>query len=282
MFGSHLSIAGGPHHALIAARRLKLDCLQIFTKNQRQWSPPPLTDEQVADWRAEHARTPIPVVSHDSYLINLAGPKRDVREQSIALFVEELRRCEVLGIPHLVTHPGAHLGIGRAKGIARVAKALDRIHRRLPDCPVVTCLEITAGQGTTLGPELEDLRDIISAVADPSRLAVCLDTAHALAAGYDLTSAAGAEDFLEQIDATVGLGRVKVIHVNDSKVPLGSRKDRHAHIGQGHVALDAFGVICKAFPDTPKILETPKGEDERGRAWDTVNVRKLRRLVQSG
>jgi len=131
-----------------------------------------------------------------------------------------------------------------------------------------------------IGSRLEELRTIIDAVADPQRLAVCIDTAHALAAGYDLTGAAGAEGFLEQIDATIGLDRVKVIHVNDSKTPRRSRVDRHAHIGHGHVSLDAFRVICRAFPQTPKILETPKEKDARGRDWDTVNLRKLRRLVR--
>ncbi len=281
MFGSHLSIAGGPHEALVAARRLRLDCLQIFTRNQRQWSGPPLTDDRVDAWRAEHRRTPIPVVSHDSYLINLASPKTDVREKSVALFIEELGRCEVLGIGWLVMHPGAHLGIGVNKGLDRVAKAFDRIHKRLPDCPTVTCLEITAGQGSTLGRTLDELRAIRDRVAEPGRLAVCIDTCHALAAGYDLTSAAGAEDFVDQLDRTFGLDRVKVIHVNDSKHPLDSRKDRHDHIGRGHVSLDAFRVICRAFPDTPKILETPKERDERGREWDRINLRKLRRLAKS-
>jgi len=281
MFGSHLSTAGGPHNALIDARRLKLDCLQIFTRNQRQWTPPPLTDELVEQWRAEHRRTPIPVVSHDSYLINLASPRRDVREKSIRLFVDELARCEVLSVEHLVTHPGAHLGIGQARGLDRVARALDRIHKRLPDCPVVTCLEITAGQGTTLGVTLEELRAIIDAVAEPGRLAVCIDTAHALAAGYDLTSAAGAEHFVAQVDRALGLDLVKVIHVNDSKAPLGARRDRHEHIGRGYVARAAFRVIARAFPDTPKILETPKGKDPRGREWDKLNLNAVRRLARS-
>ncbi|NBC10875.1 MAG: deoxyribonuclease IV [Planctomycetes bacterium] len=281
MFGSHLSIAGGPHHALMAARRLKLDCLQIFTANQRQWSPPAPTDELVEQWHAERRRTPIPVASHDSYLINFASPRREVREKSIRLFVDELARCEALGIGHVVAHPGAHLGIGAARGLDRVVGALDRIHKRRVDCPVVTCLEITAGQGTTLGVTLGELRAILDAVAEPGRLAVCVDTAHALAAGYDLTSAAGAEDFVAQLDGTFGLDLVKVVHVNDSQTPLNSRRDRHEHVGLGHVALDAFGVICRAFPQTPKILETPKGTDPRGREWDKLNLKALRRLARA-
>lgn len=281
MFGSHLSIAGGMHHALLEAQRLGMDCVQVFTKNQRQWSAKPLGDDEIVTWHEHRASTGITdVVSHDSYLINLASPKRDVREKSIKLFIDELDRCEKLAIPHLVTHPGAHLNIGEEKGIDRVAAAFDRIHKKLPDCPVVTCLEITAGQGTTLGYTLEHLRAIIDRVDAPGRLAVCLDTAHALAAGYDLTSERGARDFCKQIDSTVGLGLVKCVHVNDSKVERGKRVDRHAHIGQGHVSLGAFRVICRKFKAVPKILETPKEDAPDGTPMDTVNLEKLRELVK--
>lgn len=280
MFGSHLSIAGGLHNALIEARKLGMDCVQVFTKNQRQWAAPPLTDEQVALWFEHRKATGIDhVVSHDSYLINLASPKRDTRERSIKLFIDELERCERLGIACLVAHPGAHTGIGEARGLARVAGALDRVHKRLPGYRTVTCLEITAGQGTSLGYSIEHLRTIIDAVAQPDRLAVCIDTAHALAAGYDLTSGAGASSFIDQIDEVVGLERVKVLHVNDSKVERGRRVDRHEHIGHGHVSLEAFAAICKRFGHVPKILETPKQTAPDGRPWDTINLRTLRGLA---
>ncbi|MHB1157155.1 MAG: deoxyribonuclease IV [Phycisphaerales bacterium] len=279
MFGSHLSIAGGLHNALVEAKSLDMDCVQIFTKNQRQWAAPPLTDKAIRLWREHRKSTGIRiVVSHDSYLINLASPKDDVREKSIALFRDELERCEILDIPFLVTHPGAHLGIGEDAGLQRVAQALDTIHQLLPGAGIktITCLEITAGQGTSLGWRLEHLRTIIDRVKQPERLAVCIDTAHAFAAGYDPAS----QEFLDELDATIGCDRVKVLHVNDSKVERGKRVDRHAHIGQGHIPLETFAVICNTFRGQPKILETPKEQTPEGIPWDAVNLQTLRKLMR--
>jgi len=281
MFGSHLSIAGGLHNALLEAKRLRMDCVQVFTKNQRQWDAPPLTDGQVSEWAAHRRTTKLnDVVSHDSYLINLASPKRDVRDKSIRLFRDELLRCEALDIPWLVTHPGAHLGVGEAKGLDRVARAFDRLHKQEPGLKVVTCLEITAGQGTSLGYCFEHLRRIIDRVAAPERLAICLDTAHMLAAGYDLTSADGCAAVLAEIDEVLGIELVKCVHINDSKTPRGSRVDRHAHIGHGHVDRGAFRAIVNHphLATVPKILETPKEDAEDGTPWDTINLRALRRL----
>ncbi|MAE63361.1 MAG: deoxyribonuclease IV [Phycisphaeraceae bacterium] len=285
MFGSHLSIAGGMHHALIEARELTMDCVQVFTKNQRQWKVKPLEDQAIADWNEHRKRTKIrSVVSHDSYLINLASPDRALRSRSISLFTEELRRCDALGIGFLVTHPGAHMGAGEDKGLERVAKALDRIHRKLPDHDVLTCLEITAGQGSSLGFEFDHLRRIIDLVDEPQRLGVCLDTAHMLAAGYDLTSRAGCRRVLAECDEVLGLDRVRVIHLNDSKVPRGRRVDRHEHIGHGHVSLDAFAVLVnlRKFRKVPKILETAKEDAPDGRPWDAVNLETLRGLATGG
>jgi len=282
MYGSHLSIAGGLHNALIQAAQLNLDCVQVFTKNQRQWNFKPLTDEQVQVWLDHQRSTKITqVVSHDSYLINLASPDAQARKKSIALFREELSRCEQLGIPHLVAHPGAHMGAGEPAGIKRIAKSLDQVHKQLPGLSVVTCLEITAGQGTGLGYRFEHLAQIIDQANDPDRLAVCLDTAHLIEAGYDLTSASGCKAMLQECDQVLGLGRVRVLHVNDSKTPRGSRVDRHEHIGHGHVSLDAFKVIVKhpRFKSAPKILETPKATAPDGRPWDTVNLEVLTKLA---
>ncbi len=270
------------YNALLEAERLEMDCVQVFTKNQRQWAAPPLKKDDIALWHEHRQSTGIQhVVSHDSYLINLASPKRDVREKSIKLYIDEIERCEVLDIPHLVMHPGAHLGIGEEKGLDRIVKAFDRIHQKLPDYRTLTCLEITAGQGTTLGYTLEHLQFIIENVDEPDRMAVCIDTAHALAAGYDLTGAAGARGFLKQIDATIGRDRVKVLHVNDSKVERGKRVDRHEHIGHGYVDREAFAVLCRAFKSIPKILETPKAEAPDGRPWDTVNIETLQELMKT-
>ncbi|MCC7205086.1 MAG: deoxyribonuclease IV [Phycisphaeraceae bacterium] len=275
MYGSHLSVAGGLHLALLEAQRLGMQCVQVFTKNQRQWNAKPLAPPEVGLWR-EHLKTTglQSTVSHDSYLINLAAPDGPTRDKSIAAFRDEIERCEMLGIPWLVTHPGAHLGQGEEEGLRRIVAALDKLHTELPGYKTVTCLEVTAGQGSTLGHRLEHLAWIIEHAHEPDRLAVCLDTAHLLAAGYDLTSAAGAKGVIDEIDHVLGLDRVKVLHLNDSKVPLGKRVDRHEHIGRGFVDAGAWEVLLRhpAFQGTPKILETPKGKDEKGRDWDTVNL----------
>ena len=283
MLGSHLSVAGGLHLALIAARRLGFDCVQVFTRNQRQWRVGPLTDEQIQLWQQHVRDTKIrAAVSHNSYLANLASPVAELRRKSIAAQREELLRCEALGIGHVVLHPGAHMGAGESAGLRRVAQALNRLHRDLPGLGVISCLEVTAGQGTGLGWRFEHLQRIIELTAAPERIAVCLDTAHMLAAGYDLTSEAGARATLDECDAVLGLDRVAVIHLNDSKTPRGSRVDRHEHIGHGHVARQAFRPFLtkRAFTRVPKILETPKADNDKGVPWDTINRRTLRRLMR--
>lgn len=283
MFGCHMSIAGGLENALYEAQSLQMGCLQVFTKNQRQWKAPPLTEEQVERWKAAQEQTGLErVVSHDSYLINLASPKTEVRRKSIALYREELTRCDRLGIRHLVMHPGAHLGEGEAQGIAAVAEAFNKLHAELPGLKVITCLEITAGQGTTLGYTFEQLAQIIEQVHEPQRMGVCLDTAHLLGAGYDLTSKAGAQRVLKECDAVLGLDRVHVLHLNDSKAQRGSRKDRHEHIGHGYVSLDAFSVVVNApkLKHATRILETPKAQAPDGRPWDVVNIEALKRLCR--
>jgi deoxyribonuclease-4 len=281
MFGSHLSIAGGLHNALLSAEQLGLDTVQVFTKNQQQWACPPLTEQAATEWKQHLARLRFEkTVSHDSYLINLAAIDPVIRGKSIALFAEEIARCDALDIPYLVTHPGAHLGEGEEAGLKRVAEALDEVHAKLPKAKVTTCLEITAGQGSSLGYKLEHLADIIAMVEAPKRLAVCLDTAHLFAAGYDFRGRKYAA-FKRELDKTVGVDRVKVLHLNDSKKDLGSRVDRHDHIGLGTIGLDGFKPIVrdKDFADVPKILETAKGKDEQGRDWDAVNVEVLRKLM---
>lgn len=281
MFGAHLSIAGGIYNALLEAEKLCLETVQVFTKNQKQWKCSPLEPCAVGDWQLHCKRLKFKhTVSHDSYLINLAATDPVFREKSVALFMEELRRCSALGIPYLVTHPGAHMGAGEEAGLTKVVAALDVIHDAVPADGVVTCLEITAGQGTSLGYRLEHLAAIMARVKAPKRLAVCLDTAHLFAAGYDFRGRKYAR-FRKEVDGTVGLRAVKVLHLNDSKKDLGTRVDRHDHIGKGLIGLDGFRPIVRdeAFEKVPKILETPKGNDERGRNWDAVNVEVLRSLV---
>jgi deoxyribonuclease-4 len=281
MFGSHLSISGGMHNALLQAEELGMDCVQVFTKNQQQWKCSPLADEAVANWRTHCDRLAFEqTVSHDSYLINLASPDEALRRKSIELFVEELSRCVALRIPYLVTHPGAHMGKGEEAGLRRVAKSLDEVHAIVPADGVITCLEITAGQGSSLGYKLEHLASILEQVNAPKRLGVCLDTAHLFAAGYDFRGRKYAA-FMREVERTIGIQRVKVLHLNDSKKELGSRVDRHDHIGRGKIGLEGFKPIVrdKRFKKVPKILETAKEKDEQGRDWDAVNLETLRSLM---
>ena len=258
-----------------------MESAQIFTKNQQQWRCNPLTPICIGLWKQHAKRLKFKkTVSHDSYLINLAATNELFWRQSVDLFVEELTRCELLGIPYLVTHPGAHMGAGEKEGIAKIVRSLDEVHERVKAKGVTTCLEITAGQGSSLGYKLEHLAEIIEGVKEPKRVAVCLDTAHLFAAGYDIRGK-GYAKFRKQLAKTVGIKSVKVLHLNDSKKDLGSRVDRHDHIGRGKIGIEGFVgfVRDEAFEKVPKILETPKEKDEKGRDWDEVNLEVLRGLV---
>ena len=269
------------HKALLRAEALGHGTVQVFTKNQKTWANKPLADDAVAAWAAERDRLDFRhAVSHDSYLINLASPNELLWRKSIALFVDELQRCATLGIPYLVTHPGAHVGTGEEAGLRRVAAALDVVHAQVPSGPI-TCLEVTAGQGSSLGYKLEHLAEIMGRVAHPKRVGVCLDTAHLFAAGYDFRGRKYPA-FRRRLDATVGVANVRVLHLNDSKRELGSRVDRHDHIGRGTIGLAGFKPFVRdpAFRQVPKILETPKdGKAEDGREWDAVNLDALRGLT---
>ena len=293
-------------NALETARSLKLDCVQVFTKNQRQWSVKPLKQEETAAWLEmlremgwdtfDRPEDPVRVVSHNSYLINLASPDPAAWEKSVSLQRVELERCEALGIPLLVAHPGAHLGTARkpgepnqlrkqpsrdeAAGLKRIIKALDRLHRELKGFRVLTCLETTVGSGTNLGYDFGHLDRLREGVREPERIAFCFDTCHVTAAGYDMTSNARAEAVLEEFDSVCGHENLRVFHLNDSVGEVGSRKDRHAHIGEGTCGRSCFRAVVNhpTFTDVPKILETPKETDERGRPWDRVNVQRLKRL----
>ncbi len=284
MFGSHLSIAGSLANAVRDAVRLQFDTVQIFTKNQSQWAGKALTDQVISEWKQEVAAARFPcTVAHDSYLINLASPDDALWRKSIDAFVVELENCNRLGISFLVSHPGAHVGSGEETGLKRVAQALDIVHERVRfdhANNAITCLEITAGQGTVLGHRLEHLATIIEQVRHPDRLAVCLDTAHLFAAGYDFRGRKY-NAFRNEVDDLIGIDRVKVWHLNDSKRELGSRVDRHEHIGLGMIGLEGFKPIVRdeAFASVPKILETPKEKRENVQEWDEVNLAALRALM---
>lgn len=280
-FGAHVSIAGGLFNAFAEAKRLGCDCMQVFVKNQRQWTAPPLTEEAVRLWREAAQSTAVqPVVAHDTYLINLASPEDDLWKRSLAAFLDELTRCERLEIPYLVTHPGSHTGYGVSGGLRRVARALNEAHRRTRGFRVRVLLETTAGQGTSLGCRFEHLAAILARVSAPERVGVCFDTCHVFAAGYDLASAEGYAATMDALDRAVGLSLVRCFHVNDSQRERGSHVDRHAHIGRGAIGLDAFRRLLgdRRFADVPMLLETPKDRDARGREWDRVNLAILRRI----
>jgi deoxyribonuclease-4 len=283
MFGSHLSVAGGLHNALLLAEHFGMQTVQVFTRNQQQWAAKPLSELEVSLWQTEAKRLRFrKTVSHASYLINLASPDETLWRKSVAAFTEEVRRCDALGIAYAVIHPGAHLDCGEDKGLARVVAAVDEVIAAAgADSRTTICLEVTAGQGSCLGHRLEHLAEVMQRVRRPQRLGVCLDTAHLFAAGYDFRDARYPE-FRKQLQATVGLRSVKVWHLNDSKKGLGSRVDRHDHIGEGCIGLGGFRPIVNdsAFASTPKILETPKEKTADGRDWDAVNLERLRELVQ--
>lgn len=278
-----MSIAGGLERAFEAGLTAGCDCMQIFVKNQRQWSAGPLSDETVERFRAAAGETGIgPVIAHATYLINLASPDAVLRRRSVAALSDELRRCARLGVPFLVVHPGAHMGAGVASGIARIISSLNAVHRRV-DEGVEVLLETTAGQGSSIGHEVEHLARIIDGVREPRRLGVCVDTCHVFAAGYDLRKAKGYAQLADELDRLIGVDRVRCLHVNDSKGACGSRLDRHEHIGRGRIGRVGFSHILNdaRFTQVPRILETPKGMDGRGRDWDRENLRRLRSLVTS-
>jgi deoxyribonuclease-4 len=280
--GAHMSIAGGVSQALDRAASINTNALQVFTKNNRQWQGPPIDQEDVARWQTQLAEldiAPGDVVSHASYLINLATPKDPLWEKSQAAHADELRRAHAYAIPHVVLHPGAHTGSGVDAGIARVSEALNRIHAETPECgDTLTLLELMAGQGTTLGRSFEELRRIIEGVTDKSRVGICVDTCHAFAAGYDLRTSAGYAATMDEMEAEVGLDALKCWHFNDSKGDLGSHKDRHTHIGQGAIGVEGFRLIMDdpRWAGIPMLLETPKDADM---ADDVMNLKTLAGLV---
>ena len=280
LFGAHESVAGGLHLAFERITKVSGDALQIFTRNQRQWNPKPLAGEEVDNFKKGWlAASGMPVFSHGSYLINLASAKEDVLAKSIQAMVLELERCDALGIGDVVLHPGSHGGDGVEAGLERFVKAVDTVFSQ-NESNVRILLETTAGQGTSLGADFKEIEYIIARSAFPERLAVCVDTCHIFAAGYDLRDSKSYEKSMGKLSETVGLDRVKLFHLNDSKKGLGSRVDRHEHIGQGEIGLEGFRLLVndERFTDLPMTLETPKGDDLQE---DVENLSCLRKLQKS-
>jgi deoxyribonuclease-4 len=281
ILGAHESIAGGYYKAVERARAVGCDCVQIFTKNNNQWRAKELTDEDVRLFRAalnEHGIAH--PLAHDSYLINLASPDPVLWKKSVDSFVMEMLRADRLGIPYLVTHPGAYTTASEDSGIATIARALDEVHAQTRGIKTRCLLENTAGQGSCLGCRFEQLAAILDRVRNPELLGVCIDTCHLFAAGYPLGTEKEYQTTMRSIDKTVGLKLVKAVHLNDSLKPFGSRVDRHAHIGRGMLGKEAFRLLLndRRFRKVPMYIETPKGM-EKGKDLDAINLRTLRRLI---
>ena len=276
--GAHMSIAGGLYKAF--ERGLKVHCrtIQIFLKNSNQWNSKVLTEEDRILFREAQMKSGIsPVIAHDSYLINLASPDRELYRKSLNAFIEELKRANFLGVPYLVLHPGSHVGAGIPAGISRIAKALTRALKQVSP-PVSVLLENTAGQGSSIGSRFEELAAILEQLGDQDRIGFCVDTCHAFAAGYDLRTEEGYGETFREFDRLIGIDKIRAFHVNDSKKDLGARVDRHCHIGKGFLGLSAFRSLVNdaRFAAIPKILETPKGQGFRE---DRRNLAVLRSLV---
>jgi len=283
LLGAHMSIAGGYYKAVNAAAEFGMETVQLFTKNNNQWRAKPITDDDVRRFQEAVEETGIQKpCAHTSYLINLASPKPELWRKSLDAFVIELQRAEALGLTGLVIHPGSYVDSTEEDGLRRIVKALDKALKQTQGFGVEIWLETTAGQGTNLGWRFEHLRAILDRVATADRIGVCVDTCHIFAAGYPLKKPEDYAATMSELDAVIGLDRVRAFHLNDSKRERGSRVDRHEHIGEGKLGREPFRHLLNdpRFAALPMYLETPKGERERdGKPWDAVNLAKLRRLI---
>lgn len=279
--GAHMPVSGGLYLSVDRIRSVRGTALQIFTRNQRQWRAAALLKEHIRAFRTavrEWGR--FPVAAHAPYLINLASPDGALRRRSIRAFAAELRRCERLGIPYLVTHPGAHMGAGVLPGIDRFAASLDAAVRRSGTMTVTVLIENTAGQGTHLGSTFEEIARILARSEHLPRPGVCFDTCHAFAAGYDFRTSTTYRKTFGLVDRLIGIERIGFFHLNDSRNRLGSRTDRHEHIGKGEIGLDGFRLLLNdpRFRHVGMVLETPKDETLK---HDRRNLKILRSLVEA-
>jgi len=280
LLGAHFSISGGLHESLLEAKRYGCNTLQIFTKNSRTWKERCVSVEEADLFEKTRLKSGIRViVSHTSYLINLAAPDSENHSLSFKALEQELERSSVLGIPFVVLHPGSHLGEGEKKGIDRISKSIDKIFENKPGIKTRLLLETTAGQGTGLGHTFEQLNEIIEKTNRKDKTGVCIDTSHIFAAGYDIRDELSYNRTIDEFDKIIGFDKLFLIHLNDSKKGFGSRVDRHEHIGKGEIGIDAFRLIMndRRLDGIPKIIETPKAGG--GKDWDRINLRKLRLMV---
>jgi len=280
LFGAHESIAGGVFNAVILGKKATCDTIQMFNKSSNQWRAKKLDTKEIDEFFHQIELTGVTVpVSHTSYLINAASPDKALNKKSYEALKEELERCETLKIPNLVFHPGSHVGSGEEAGMNLISENINNLFDALPVGTVRLLLETTAGQGSNLGYTFEQLAYMIDRVEDKNRVGVCLDTCHIFAAGYPITKPADYKKTIKQFDDIIGLDRLKIIHINDSLKEFGSKKDRHEHIGKGHIGLDGFRnfINDKRFAKVPMILETPKDEEL---TEDIENLRVLRSLIK--
>jgi deoxyribonuclease-4 len=280
LLGAHMSIAGGVHCAVERAASIGCTTMQMFVKNNNQWRGKPLEPEDIATYKKLLRESSIgPVVVHDTYLINLCATDNDILQKSRNALKDELDRCEALDVEYLNFHPGSHMGAGEMEGIQRIAESLNLIHEQTSGYRVKSVIETTAGQGTAIGYRFEHLKQIIDLVEQPDRMAVCVDTCHIFAAGYDIVTEAGYEQTFREFDSIIGLTRLVAFHVNDAKRERGSRIDRHEHIGKGTIGKAGFRLLMndERFRAIPKILETPKEADMKE---DVKNMKVLRSLMK--
>ena len=281
LLGAHMSIAGGVDKAFLEGKKVDCDAIQIFTKSSRQWAAKPYTKEEIELFDLNRKATGITtVIAHDSYLLNLGSPDDALRQRSVAAFIDELERCEILGVSNLVAHPGAHVGAGEDEGIKTIARSLDEVHKACPGYHARVTLEITAGQGSNLGYRFEQIARMIDATKESDRIRVCFDTEHAFAAGYDIRTKEGYERTFTEFDEAIGIDRLAAFHLNDSKKEFNSRVDRHEHIGKGYLGLAAFRLLMNdaRLVSLPLLLETPKDDECRE---DVENLSTLMSLVTS-
>lgn len=277
--GAHMSVAGGVSRGLERAATIEIDAVQIFTKNNNRWFESPLKPEEVENFRRLASRFERRnLFSHSAYLINVAAPDEEVHKRSLDALYDELFRAEALGLSWVVLHPGSHVGKGEEWGIKRVITSLSQVLERTKGFHVGILLETTAGQGSNLGYNFKQLALMRKKVSNPKRVGICVDTCHIFAAGYDIRDLKSYTACMEELDKVVGLGHVHALHLNDSVKPLGSRVDRHAHIGEGEIGLEGFAFFMNdpRLSHLPMVLETPKGPDMKE---DVENLNRLRDLV---
>ena len=274
LLGVHCSIKGGLHNAFYEAESLGIDTFQVFTKNQRQWKEKIIDTEEKSTFLDSYKTSRVKMIfSHASYLINLASNDDTLWECSVRALIDEVQRCHDLGLEFTILHPGSAKGFGEQKGMKKIVKALKTTIHATKNSTVKILLENTAGQGTSIGYRFEHLRQILRGVDSP-RIGVCFDTCHAFAAGYDIRTKCGFEETMEELDNIVGLKNLHAIHMNDSRGALGSKLDRHEHIGKGKLGLEPFRQIMSSFTHIPKVIETPKKDN-----MDVVNLEILRGLI---